>query len=123
MKRIIIHPSENGAEEKETKGPLKLEELQKLTGAEYVDIIIRKIGGREYHIVVDDMGALKKDRKPVASALDAKEVLFGTIIVTRYAYEGDEEGLTPEDIENVLAHTYEKPHEKTFMLYCVRTDI
>lgn len=113
MKRVIIRPNE--AKELESKGPLDLEELQDLIGAEYIDIIIRKIGGVEYHIVVDDMGALKPN-VAVAQAIDGAETLYGPIIVTRYEYEGDEVGLTDIDIVNVWAHIF-RDRETAFLIY------
>lgn len=113
MKRVIIRPNE--AKELESRGPLDLDELKELIGAEYIDIIIRKIGGVEYHIVADDMGALKPN-VAVAQAIDASETLYGPIIVTRYEYEGDEVGLEDEDIVNVWAHIFRDP-ETAFLIY------
>ena len=113
MKRIIIRPNE--AKELVSRGPLDLDELKELIGAEYIDIIIRKIGGVEYHIVADDMGALKPN-VAVAQAIDGTETLYGPIIVTRYEYEGDEVGLDDEDIVNVWAHIFQDA-EAAFLVY------
>ena len=113
MKRIIIRPNE--AKELVSRGPLDLEELKELSGADYIDIIISKIGGVEYHIVVDDMGALKPN-VAVAQAIDGAETIYGPIIVTRYEYEGDEVGLEDEDIVNVWAHIFQDA-ETAFLIY------
>ena len=113
MKRVIIKP--NKAIILESEGPLDLEELKELIGAEYIDIIIRRIGGVEYHIVVDDMGALKPN-VAVAQAIDGAETLYGPIIVTRYEYEGAEVGLEDIDIINVSAHIFQDA-EAAFLIY------
>lgn len=58
-----------------------------LIGTDCIDIVVRRIGGRPYNIVLDDEGILKKS--PLTAANGWEEALYGTLLVFGIGSDGD----------------------------------
>lgn len=85
----------------------ELHEFYYLLDCDYIDIVTRSIGGKEYDIVIDDEGLYKE--QPLASGLcrNADETLVGSILVCGVANnEGEMTSLTDEDVRNIKANIY-----------------
>lgn len=92
---------------------IKVEEFRKITLADYyimldcdcIDITARDIGGKQFGIICDDEGLLKEN--PILSARSRSndlDALVGNLIFSQFNYEGEEIGLTDEEIEHLKKH-------------------
>lgn len=90
-----------------------LQVLYKEIGCQYIDIPIRKIGGKKYCIVCDESGALVDE--PIYTAICPHNPLAsvpGNIIISGPADSmGDLTSLTNADIQNIVAHLSIMPND------------
>ena len=78
------------------------EEYLKKMRIDTLDIVRRNIAGKPYQIVIDDCGALYKDRVCSCEDFQGYPALFGNIIITGLANdEGELTSLTLKDIEKI----------------------
>lgn len=89
-----------------------------------IDIVRRKIGGREFEIIVDDEGLLVD--KPIVSALDKKfePMLVGNLLVAgSEVIEGELTGLKDEDIEHIKKYINKVWDTRTYDEYELLTEV
>lgn len=89
-----------------------------------IDIVRRKIGGREFEIIIDDEGLLVD--KPIVSAVDKNlhEMLVGNLLIAgSEVIEGELTGLKDEDIDHIRKHISFVLNMKTGDTYEVLTDV
>lgn len=78
-----------------------LDEFYRFLQCTTIDMPTRYIGGQAFILICDDEGLFRADRKP--SARNGNEVmLFGNLLVVKYAGEGEIRGLTPEEVAHVM---------------------
>lgn len=64
-----------------------------------IDIVVRRIKGKEFDIVCDDEGLLKDDIRPSAISPEGKVMLVGNLLFFHHDNEGNLTELSGEDIE------------------------
>lgn len=80
-----------------------LDEFYRRLDCNTIDMPTRWIGGQEFVIICDDEGLFREDRK--VSARNGRDVmLFGNLLVVKYAGEGEIRGLTPDEVAHVMRH-------------------
>lgn len=98
QKAILFKPKDGGATI--IKLPTDLTEIYNLLEVDCIDIVKRKINGKAFQIICDDVGLLK--HKPIPSAVDfyGKTLFVGNLILCggRVTSDGDLTGLTDEEI-------------------------
>ena len=103
---VLFLDVENKAKEfKKLEIEDELKSYQETLRVDCIDIVRRKIGAREYCIVVDDEGLLKQ--RPICSSEDFRGLpaLFGNLIITGlHTRAGELTSLSDEDIENIKKH-------------------
>lgn len=57
------------------------DDLYRLLNCSCIDVTRRSFGGKEFLVIVDDVGALKKDRKLSVYGFNVYDRLFGNIII------------------------------------------
>lgn len=80
-----------------------LEAYYKLLNCEYIDIVTRQIGGREYSIICDDEGTFKESPKLSAVYQDNSPALVGEIFITNRDAENLSD-LNDDDVSNIMDH-------------------
>lgn len=103
MKVIILTHGKNDMflEVKNIKDELKT--FYKIIGCNYIDIINRKIGKNRYNLIIDDEGAINGSL-PSMVGKDQKEVLFGNIIISGKAEDGELMSIQDSDINDIIEH-------------------
>lgn len=89
-----------------------------------IDIVRRKIGGREFEIIVDDEGLLVDN--PIVSALDKslEAMLVGNLLIAgSEVIEGELTGLKDEDIEHIRKYICEVWNTRTGDTYELLTEV
>ena len=84
-----------------------LHQYYDLIGCRCIDIAVRKVGGVDYNVVLDDEGLLID--KPVISAVDGsmRAMLAGNLIIFGFDESGFDLGpLTDEDVERIKANVH-----------------
>ena len=81
--------------------PGGLDEWHKLTHSRVIDIAYRGINGKQYDIIIDDEGILSGGAIISAVSPDGEARLFGSLVVCNHDADGNEIGLTPEDMRNI----------------------
>ena len=72
-----------------------------LIGCDLIDIATRKIDGIEYDLIIDDEGLYSDNAKVSALTSSMKPALVGNVIVTRSTLEGNQAGLSDDDIGHI----------------------
>lgn len=82
----------------------KLENYYNLLNCNTIDITSRQLDGTYFDIICDDEGLLCDS--PIASAIDGKRggQLVGNLLFCHHNGDGDETGLTPEDVKLIENH-------------------
>ena len=82
-----------------------LKVFYELIGCQYVDIVRRKIGDKQYDVICDDEGLFKEH--PIISAVDNtyKPMFVGNLIISKSNDEGELIDLSENDIKQILRHT------------------
>lgn len=85
----------------------ELYEFYRLLKCDLIDIPVRSIGGKPYHIICDDVGFFANDPKPSAVYRNSQTVgLVGNLLIAGECdCEGDILGLSDEDVKRILANT------------------
>lgn len=81
--------------------PGGLDEWHKLTHGRVIDIAYRAINGKYYDIIIDDEGILNGGAIISAVSPDGEARLFGSLVVCNHDQDGNETGLTPDDMRNI----------------------
>lgn len=78
-----------------------LDDLYYNLECEYIDIVVRNVGGRQFDIVCDDEGLLKEN--PAVSAVDSKynRMLVGNLIFAHHDSNGNLTGISLEEVEHL----------------------
>ena len=84
----------------------KLEWYYENLECEYIDIQERWIGGNLYDIVCDDEGLLKEEVIPSACDSTGQAVFCGNLLICHHDGEGNETGLTEEEVNELLCRHY-----------------
>lgn len=80
-----------------------LETYYEMIDCDFIDITMRKIGGRYFDVIVDDEGLLK-GRMVQAYSADHEPMLAGSMIICHNDGEGGLVGITEEDEEILGEH-------------------
>ena len=106
MKAVYIKATEDGTTVKAVNLEPSLENYYRLLNCRCIDITSRRIGDRYYNIICDDEGLLKGE--PIVTAInsDGDAMLVGSLLVLKCDDEGNEIGLTAEEIREVMNHTH-----------------
>ena len=72
-----------------------------LIGCDFIDITTRSLCGMIYDFIVDDEGQLYDNPKPSAITSSMETALYGSVIITRSTHNGNQSGLTDEDIKHI----------------------
>lgn len=89
-----------------------------------IDIVRRKIGGREFEIIIDDEGLLTDN--PIVSALDRnlKPMLVGNLLIAgSEVIEGELTGLKDGDIRHIQKCIREVVNTATGDIYPILTKV
>lgn len=100
---IVIDTKENTITVREVKDDIN--EFYKVLNCDCFDIARRRIGGKPYDILCDDMGRYVTE--PVLSAINPfmmEDYLVGNLIIVNHKGE-DLTSLTPTDIARIYGHT------------------
>ena len=85
-----------------------LDTLYQLIGCDTIDIVLRKIGGKPYQIILDDEGLFAN--KPVLTMADPEnkdDIIVGTVVIAGKADEnGDLTSVTEEDVQHIENYIY-----------------
>ena len=84
--------------------PKELEQMYELIGCHTIDIVTRELNGKTFSMIVDDEGLLL-EKMPSYYDEKTRTYLVGTIIITQYNEEGEQVGLTREEIEHIAKTT------------------
>lgn len=106
MKAVYIKATEDGTTVKAVNLEPSLENYYRLLDCRLIDIPSRRIGDHYYDIICDDEGLLKGD--PIVTAInsDGDAMLVGSLLVLKHDDEGNEIGLTAEEVREVMLHTH-----------------
>ncbi|MBQ6223441.1 MAG: DUF3846 domain-containing protein [Solobacterium sp.] len=82
----------------------ELNEYYKMLGCDFIDIVSRSIGGKEFDVMVDDEGLLKNGCIVSARSVDPEinEVLVGNLMFFNSNDEGELVSLSDDDIETIM---------------------
>lgn len=85
----------------------ELYEIYKLLNCDLIDIPVRSIGGKNYHIFCDDVGMFADDPQISAIYRDSQTIaLVGNLLIAGESdSEGDILGLDDEDVKRILANS------------------
>ena len=86
------------------KTPGGLNEWYKLIGCSMVDIQERYIDGHAYDFITDDEALYKGGAKVSGLDKDGQPHFVGNMVICRCDEEGNETGLTDEDIKRLYTH-------------------
>ena len=88
--------------------PKNLDGYYEMLDCTTIDIVSRKIGNKYYDIVCDDEGLFAENA--IVSAFDEKgqPMLVGKLLICNHDGQGNEAGLTQEDIQNIEKHTMQR---------------
>jgi len=80
-----------------------LSEYYRLIGCTCIDMVTRELKDEVYDIILDDEGLLKE--KPLISSVDSEgnPMTVGNLLFTRCNDEGEEVGITDDDIKNIIS--------------------
>lgn len=118
IKCILIDPFERN---KYSKGRVveinpTLEEYYKIIKCDYIDIVQRFVGGKQYDIIVDDLGLVKGPEYVKTSCINpasyienneyrSNDFLVGRVLISKYDEEREQAiSLDEEDIKNIKEH-------------------
>ena len=99
---VVIDTQKNTIDVREVKDDIH--EFYEVLNCDIFDIARRKIGGKPYDILCDDMG--RYIEKPVVSAVNPfflQDYLVGNLMIVNHKGE-DLTSLTPTDIARIYAH-------------------
>lgn len=102
---LLIDPSKKRNEQQtvvigDKDGCTQLEEIKKLIGCDYIEIVTRRIGSKKFCIVCDDLGATKEGKIITSQIPDNSEKIYGRIIIFNRGSE-DIESLNDRDIDMI----------------------
>jgi len=104
----------------------ELERYYQLLNCTCIDIVSRKVGDAYYDIICDDEGLLKND--PVVSGViinkegEVQPILFGNLLFCNTDGEGNEVGLTNDDLDNLLRNIIQISDENDKEYYVMKMD-
>lgn len=78
-----------------------LDNLYKVCNCSCIDIVVRKIKGKPFDIVLDDEGLLKTDFQISAVREDYRETLVGNLLIVKNDGKGNLKSLNQEEIDLV----------------------
>jgi len=93
-----------------------LRELYHYLKCDLIDITKIKIGDRYFDAIVDDEGLLKNDYV-ISLFENDKPRLVGNIILTKYSRQGNNKGLTEEEIKYIDEHQQKSYYTTTETVY------
>ena len=95
---------------KENKKPISLtikndlETFYKMIDCSAIDIVTRRINGKNYHIICDDEILLKNECPKIGIFAPIGFSIYGNIIIAGFCNEeGDLTSLTEEDVNSILS--------------------
>ena len=86
--------------------PDELETFYKLIKCDTIDIVRRKIGGKEYHIICDDEGLFDQPAIPSLINHNYGVDLVGNLIICNCDEQGELQSLTDVEAERIINQTY-----------------
>lgn len=103
----LIDLENDSARMVEIKDEDHLGQFYRLIGCDCIDIVVRKVGGKRYNIVIDDEGLLVAD--PVFAAIDTqmRGMLAGNIIIFGIGDDQDLCSIEDTDPANIRGNMYE----------------
>ncbi len=102
FKVILIDTEKDKPQIIKTSGGL--DEWYKLIGCNHIDIQERYIDGHAYDFITDDEALYRGGAKVSALDTEGQPHIVGNIVICRCDQEGNETGLTDEDIERIYNH-------------------
>lgn len=101
--RVVKVSVDGVIEEKVIKNDL--DTLYEEIGCRFIDVAVRKIGNKDFDLIVDDEGLLKEN--PICTCVSlhyrwAKPQLVGNVIICNHNEEGEFTSLTKEEIEMIM---------------------
>ncbi len=82
----------------------ELEVFYELIGTDTIDIVAHKIDGEWFEFIVDDNGMLRSNPKVTAFGMDNQPMLVGSLIICKYAGEGELGSLKVNDVKILQKH-------------------
>ena len=104
LRTLLIDANARKVEEVELQDDL--EAFYEMLNCRCIDIVQRPIGGKWYHVMLDDEGLLQDEIIPTAVSIDQKtrDVLVGNLMFFNTNSKGDLVSLTDDDVEWIKDH-------------------
>lgn len=99
MKTIILDVKNSHLSVKDVED--RLETWYRELDCEWIDIVVRNIGGKRFNIICDDMGLLKPNKVAIVDR-DFSPMIVGNIAITNDNGYGELTSLTDDDVELIL---------------------
>ena len=120
LKTYLIDAENREAEVVEVEDDL--DAFYKLLNCDCFDITKRKIGGKWFQIMCDDIGLWKEGNMPSALTEDMRVGLVGNILVFPSIDSPDLHSLSDEEIEHLRDNTYVYTCSDGYFHPCLLTD-